>query len=66
MGTAALHPSPSVTFSIMHLTKNPARRILLILINRDKKLDLNLELEDVKVGNKNHIVVFSILFLVIL
>lgn len=39
---------------------------LLILINRDKKLDLNLELEDVKVGNKNHIVVFSILFLVIL
>ena len=30
---------------------------LLILINRDKKLDLNLELEDVKVGNKNHIVV---------
>ena len=39
---------------------------LLILINRDKKLDLNLELEDVKVGNKNHIVVFTILFLVIL
>ncbi len=39
---------------------------LLLLINRDKKMDLSIELEDVQVGNKNHILVFTGLFLIIL
>ena len=39
---------------------------LLFLISRDKKANLSIELEDVKVGNKNHICIFSALFLIIL
>lgn len=40
--------------------------LLLILIMKDKKIDLSVDLEKVKVGNKNHVMIFSGLFLVIL
>ena len=39
---------------------------LLVLIFKDSKMNLNLELDDVKVGNKNHIILFTILFIIIL
>ena len=39
---------------------------LLFLISRDEKMDLSLQLEDVVVDNKNHIYIFSGLFLIIL
>lgn len=39
---------------------------LLLLINRDKKMDLSIDLKDVKIDNKNHIFIFTVLFLIIL
>ena len=39
---------------------------LLLLINRDKKMDLIIDLKDVKIDNKNHIFIFTVLFLIIL
>ncbi len=39
---------------------------LLLLINRDKKMDLSIDLKDVKIDNKNNIFIFTVLFLIIL
>ena len=39
---------------------------LVLLILKDKKINLNIELEDVKIKNKRDVVLFSILFIVIL
>ena len=39
---------------------------LAILILKDKKINLNINLEEVKMGNKIHIIIFSVLFFVIL
>lgn len=39
---------------------------LLLLINKDKKMDLSIDLKDVKIDNKNHIFIFTVLFLIIL
>jgi Na+/H+ antiporter NhaD/arsenite permease-like protein len=39
---------------------------LLFLIFKDKKMKLNLNLDDIKVGNKNHIIIFTGLFFIIL
>lgn len=40
--------------------------LLLLLIIKDKKLNLNMNLDKVEIGNKNHIIIFSILFIIIL
>ena len=39
---------------------------LLVLILKDKKVSLSIDLEKVEIGNKNHIAIFSALFIVIL
>ncbi|WP_455538951.1 SLC13 family permease [Terrisporobacter sp.] len=39
---------------------------LLILIFKDRKIDLNVELDEIQVGNRNHIIIFSSLFIIIL
>lgn len=39
---------------------------LLVLIIKDKKINLSVNLDKVEMGNKNHIIIFSILFIIIL
>lgn len=40
--------------------------LLLVLIIKDKRINLSVDLDKIEVGNKNHIIIFSILFAVIL
>lgn len=40
--------------------------LLFVLIIKDKKINLDLNLDKVETGNKNHIIIFSILFIIIL
>lgn len=40
--------------------------LLLALIIKDKKINLSVNLDKVEIGNKNHIIIFSILFIIIL
>lgn len=40
--------------------------LLLVLIIKDKKINLSVNLDKVEMGNKNHIIIFSILFIIIL
>ena len=40
--------------------------LLLVLIIKDKKINLSVNLDKVEIGNKNHIVIFSILFIITL